>query len=139
VLGKQALDEIPPGGGEIHDDDAPVGGVPATADELAALQRGGDLGGVRLGPAEPAPQRAQLERAARRGQHDQHREASRRDALPTQLGGEPAAHGRLGAQQRLQRTVRERIAELQRHPGGTVGGDPDGATGRAAQRTERFE
>ena len=133
VLGEEAFDQIGAGRGQLDDHDAAVGGVAAAPDQAAVLERAGHLGRVRLRPAEPAAQGAQLERAARRGEHHQHREAGGGDALPGQLGRDPTAHGRLGTQERLQRTMCERIAELSGIPGGTTGVGAAGRGSRAAR------
>ena len=50
---------------------------------------------------------------ARGGQHHQRGEARRGHALALELGGQDAADGGLGLEQRLQGAMGERVAELQ--------------------------
>ena len=54
VLGEEALDQLTAAVGEVDDHEAPVVRVAPAPNEAALLERGGDLGGVGLGPAQPA-------------------------------------------------------------------------------------
>ena len=110
VRREEALDERAAHRFEVdHDDPAVLRRAPPRH-EAASRKRARDLGGVGLAPAESAAQGLQLERATRCGEHHQHREARRRDSLTLELDRQPLADGGLRAQERLERTVSERIA-----------------------------
>jgi len=96
---------------------AAVAGQAAAQHQAAALERGDDLGRVGLGGAQPGAQHAQLELAARGGQDHQHREAGCREPLALEVGAQPAADRRLGAQQRIEGAMRERVTGHEGHPG----------------------
>ena len=110
VSREEPLDERAPDRLEVHHHHAPVLRRPAPRHESARGQRAGDLRGVRLAPPEPAPQRLQLQRAARGGEHHEDGEAGRGDALTLELERQALAHRGLRPQQRLERAVSERVA-----------------------------
>ena len=72
-----------------------------------------------------AAQRAQLELAVGGDEHDQEGEAGRGQALALEVGGQPAADGRLGAQQPVQRAVRQRVVHDEPHRARSYAAPPD--------------
>ena len=98
---------------------------PAALHQPAPLERPHDLGRVRLRGAQPPPQRAQLQLAVGGDEHDQHREARRRQPLALEVGAEPAAHGRLRAQQPVERAMRQRVVHDEPHRAAILRAAPD--------------
>ncbi len=91
---------------------------PEARDAAAGLERVDDLCGVRLRGLEPAPDCAQLELAAGRSEDHKDEETGRREPFALQVERQPAAHIRLGAQQRLERAVGERVPWDELHRAG---------------------
>src|SRR3954449_8799392 len=87
VLGEQTVDDLAAAEGERDAGGAAVGGQAGAGGVPASLERRDDLGRVGLRRAQALAQRAQLELAAGGRQHDQDREARRRDALPFEIAG----------------------------------------------------
>ena len=125
--GNRRCDELLAAVGDRDRGGAAVVLEPVAADQPAALERVDDLRRVGLGGVQAAAQGAQLELAARRDEHDQDGEAGGGQALPLEVAAEPAAHGRLGAQQPVERAVRQRVVHDEPHRGAIVWTAPDGA------------
>ena len=114
MLWEDAVDERLAEVGEREQHCATVVLEAAAGDEVARLERRHDLGRVGLRPAKPAPEGSQLELAAGGREDDQHGEPGDGQLLALELSRYRAPDGRLGAHERLERAMRERVADLER-------------------------
>ena len=115
VLGEQPLDELAARGGQRTIAARRSCGSRKRRTRPRRLERRDDLGRVGLRGPQARAQVAQLELAAGGRQDDQDLEARGADAFALEVGRQAAADGRLGAQQRLERAVGERITGHEAH------------------------
>src|SRR4051812_10142244 len=129
VLGEEPVDQLLAEAGEGDGRRAAVVREAAADDEPAVLERRDDLGGVGLRGLKATAQRAQLHLPAGRREDDEDAEARGAQALALEVGGQAPPDARLGAQQRVQRAVGERITGHERHRADMMPGGADGGWG----------